>query len=584
MRLVLVAAVVLVAGAAAHALDTTTRPVGPILEWTATDLDRFDPAWLHVKFVEDSQVGLEGGRFVDAERRDLAAVNGLLAGALTMRRTFPGDPEMFRQWKRRGEAAYGRTGPDLSLWFDVQLPADRAGLAATLNALLARPEVEIAHPAPVCEPAVILSGDAKPLPPSPHLSTPDFTGQQQYLQATPIGLDAPSAWAQPGGRGENMRYIDVELGWTFNHEDFNLLRQFYAGGADNDPEYVPHGTAVMGEVVGMNNGFGVTGFASNAQWGTVAITAGEWPEIPHYFLEAIMALRPGDVWLIELQMYPPGRSATPMEWLQVNFDAIWTGCWALDVVCVEAGANGSQDLDAASWGGVFDRSVRDSGAIMVAAGTPTGRVAEWFTNYGSRMDVHAWGSSIVTTGYGDLFNGGSQARLYTAQFGGTSGASPMVTGAALSLQGIAKERHGQILTPIALRELLTETGIGHLDGSREIGPRPDIGAAVSWLLDVTSVAETTVASGLSLISARSPFGSGTEIAFSQPAGGAARLEVFDVAGRRIRSIDIDPAGPGARHVQWDGRDAHGNEVSSGVYIYRIEAGRQSITGRVVKVR
>ena len=50
--------------------------------------------------------------------------------------------------------------------------------------------------------------------------TPDFTNMQDYLYDTPVGLDAPSAWAQPGGYGENMQFIDVELCWTEDHEDF----------------------------------------------------------------------------------------------------------------------------------------------------------------------------------------------------------------------------------------------------------------------------------------------------------------------------------------------------------------------------
>ena len=83
-----------------------------------------------------------------------------------------------------------------------------------------------------------------------------------------------------------------------------------------------------------------------------------------------------------------------MEWVQVNYDVIWTSSWALSIVCIEAGANGSQDLDAELWEGVFDRDVRDSGAILVAAGTPTGRTADSFTNYGSRMDLHARGAAI----------------------------------------------------------------------------------------------------------------------------------------------------------------------------------------------
>lgn len=582
MRTVVIVVLLLALAGSVSALDPVTRAVSPVHAWTDSDLGRFDASWLHVKFTEGSSVDLADGRFLAADRSDLVAVNAILADARHLRRTFPGDRARYQELKRRGELASGQAGPDLSLWFDVQLPADRAGLASVINALNARPEVEIAHPAPFCEPAVIRQ--ERPLAPlsDPELRTPDFTGQQTYLYGTPVGLDAPAAWAMDGGRGQGMKYIDVELGWSFMHEDFDQLRQFHAAGG-SDPDYVPHGTAVMGEVVGKDNGFGVVGFAPEAQWGTVAITVDEWPDVPHYFQQAIDALDPGDVWLIELQMYPPGRQATPMEWLQVNYDVIWTGCWAQGVVCVEAGANGSQNLDEAGWNGVFDRNVRDSGAIMVGAGTPTGRVAEWFTNYGSRMDVHAWGSEIVTTGYGDLYNGGSPETYYTADFGGTSGASPMITGSSLCLQGIARAYLGEPLTPLELRTLLHDTGIPHL-GSQSIGPRPDLAAAVAQLVDITPVAGSPFAGGLELTGAISPFSDETVVRFRQGVAGDVRLDVYNVAGRHVRTVQQASNAAGPQAMRWDGRDAGGREVGSGVYLYRVTAGAEAVTGRLVKVR
>jgi len=485
----------------AAALDGKTRPVSPVLDWNAESLQRFDASWLHLKFVEGSDFELvvapSGQRFARADGPDLLDVNRVLAGAVTMRRTFPGDREKFRAFKARGEAASDQPGPDLSLWYDVELARDRATLADTLNALNALSAIEIAHPAPICEPAVVISAApvsqlANTWPAVPG-GTPDFTDLQDYLYDTPIGLDAPSAWAVAGGRGAGMKFIDVELGWDHEHEDFDPEALFYQGGADNGGS--DHGTAVLGEVVGVANEFGITGFASEARWGTVGILLNEWPVVPHRFMEAVEALDSGDVWLIELQMFGPG-GVVPMEWLQVNYDVIWTSSWALNVVCVEAGANGSLDLDDESFGGAFDRDVRDSGAIMVAAGTPTGRIAESFTNYGSRMDVHAWGSRIVTTGYGDLYNEDSRETRYTSSFGGTSGASPMAAGSALCVQGIARQALGVPLTPVALRQLLHDTGIPHL-GTKLIGPRPDLGAAVEQLLNrrVADLTDVVVVDG-----------------------------------------------------------------------------------------
>lgn len=482
MRPILLLGLALCISPPLSALDLDGRLVGPVLEWRAADLAAFDPAWIHLKFVEDSDVRLVAQRFVDGQGRELTEVNALLQGARGVRRTFAGDRATLEALKYRGELASGRSGPNLALWFDVELAPGRTHLAAALNELNALPSVEIAHPAPVCANASL----AAPTPPHliqmPVSDTPDFRDQQDYLYDTPVGLDAPAAWAEAGGRGAGTKFVDVELGWVLDHEDFNQSKFFHQGPVPPDPAYLDHGTAVVGEVVGGANGFGVNGFASDAQWGVVAIEYAEWPDVPHRFQEAVDALDPGDVWLIELQMYPPGKSATPMEWLQVNYDVIWTGCWGKGVVCIEAGANGSQDLDDASWDGVFDRNQRDSGAIMVGAGTPTGRVAEWFTNYGSRMDVHAWGSEIVTCGYGDLHSGGNLQTEYTRNFGGTSGASPMVTGSALCLQGISREIHGTYLQPALLRRLLNETGVPHLDPVREIGPRPDLGAAVEQLI------------------------------------------------------------------------------------------------------
>ena len=107
----------------------------------------------------------------------------------------------------------------------------------------------------------------------------------------------------------------------------------------------------------------------------------------------------------------------------------------------------------------FKRNFRDSGAIIVGAGAP-GTVANArsklsFSTYGSRVDLQGWGDDIVTTGYGDLFNNpaAGKRRDYTATFGGTSGASPIVAGAAVDLQGVTKEVFKTTLSPSLLRQV-----------------------------------------------------------------------------------------------------------------------------------
>ncbi len=49
----------------------------------------------------------------------------------------------------------------------------------------------------------------------------------------------------------------------------------------------------------------------------------------------------------------------------------------------------------------------------------------------------------------------------------------------------------------------------------------------------------------------------------------ARVDIWDAAGRKVRSIGVGDLGPGVRHVVWDGRDDGGRRVGSGVYFFRV---------------
>ena len=81
-----------------------------------------------------------------------------------------------------------------------------------------------------------------------------------------------------------------------------------------------------------------------------------------------------------------------------------------------------------------------------------------------------------------------------------------------------------------------------------------------------------------------PFCNETTIAFLLPAEGAATVSVYDVAGRLLRTLSVERYGAGLNERVWDGTDADGNEVASGVYFVRVTAGGESATGKVVLVR
>jgi choice-of-anchor B domain-containing protein len=81
-----------------------------------------------------------------------------------------------------------------------------------------------------------------------------------------------------------------------------------------------------------------------------------------------------------------------------------------------------------------------------------------------------------------------------------------------------------------------------------------------------------------------PFNPSTRIPFELTHGGRVTLEVYDVAGRRVRAV-LDRALPAGLHeAEWDGRDDGGRGVASGVYFYRMRAGSRTETRRMVLLK
>ncbi len=81
-----------------------------------------------------------------------------------------------------------------------------------------------------------------------------------------------------------------------------------------------------------------------------------------------------------------------------------------------------------------------------------------------------------------------------------------------------------------------------------------------------------------------PFNPTTRIAFELATPGRARLEVFDVGGRRLRMLVDADLPPGAHAATWDGRDARGRAVASGLYWARLESGGRHAVQRLALVR
>jgi hypothetical protein len=69
-----------------------------------------------------------------------------------------------------------------------------------------------------------------------------------------------------------------------------------------------------------------------------------------------------------------------------------------------------------------------------------------------------------------------------------------------------------------------------------------------------------------------PFNPETWLQFEVGAKTEVKLIIYDLLGRRVRSLVQRPYNPGRHIVNWDGRNDFGSLVSTGVYIYRFRAG------------
>ncbi|HET9941059.1 MAG TPA: FlgD immunoglobulin-like domain containing protein, partial [Candidatus Eisenbacteria bacterium] len=115
------------------------------------------------------------------------------------------------------------------------------------------------------------------------------------------------------------------------------------------------------------------------------------------------------------------------------------------------------------------------------------------------------------------------------------------------------------------------------DGNRLLSQRPGNAAITAVEIDPISppsepflTVSPNPAPGRVRINVRG--GWGDDLAFSSsgygPAVGRFAIEVFDVAGRRVRRLEGDGGAATSISIEWDGRDASGRPVASGRYWLR----------------
>jgi hypothetical protein len=81
-----------------------------------------------------------------------------------------------------------------------------------------------------------------------------------------------------------------------------------------------------------------------------------------------------------------------------------------------------------------------------------------------------------------------------------------------------------------------------------------------------------------------PFNPSTSVWYSIPERTHVTLDILDVSGRRIVRLEDSVKGAGTHESRWSGRNQGGDIVSSGLYFYRLTAGKKSITRKMILMR
>jgi DNA-binding transcriptional MerR regulator len=96
--------------------------------------------------------------------------------------------------------------------------------------------------------------------------------------------------------------------------------------------------------------------------------------------------------------------------------------------------------------------------------------------------------------------------------------------------------------------------------------------------ETTAIASTD--SPVTAFNSPNPFNPDTRIHYALGVPEHVSMDIFNLRGQAVRSYDMGYQNAGRHTVYWDGKNAFGEPVSSGVYFYRIQAGPHVVTQRM----
>lgn len=79
-----------------------------------------------------------------------------------------------------------------------------------------------------------------------------------------------------------------------------------------------------------------------------------------------------------------------------------------------------------------------------------------------------------------------------------------------------------------------------------------------------------------------PFNHSVSLRYLLTQNSTVSVQITDVTGRLISSTNLGKLPEGSHEWEWDGKDAKGNKMASGIYFYKIRADNFSYENKIIK--
>lgn len=242
------------------------------------------------------------------------------------------------------------------------------------------------------------------------------------------------------------------------------------------------------------------------------------------------------------------------------------------------GGNGIFDPRPVSAGGNGQLIVVVISVVSLSGADVTFRTDRWaFTRQTAAISGRVWndadGDGVPDGGEAGLV--GVTVRLFDPALGLVVATTTTGTGGTYQfpalLGGDYEVRVDAASLPAGLVPTFDPDGTGTPDifaralACEEIAPALDFGYGP----DPTAAPVTAAGPPAGLRNEPNPFSPGTDILFELAREGVAELSIFDVAGRKVRTLVAGARPAGSHRVAWDGRDDAGRRLAAGTYFYRL---------------